>query len=102
MKGITYTQVAQFCILGFAFLVPIIYLSMMLMDSPFVFTSWGGQTNDGVYLLDKLDDLSREFGFKEFTAQRRPTIDMFFIGLTLMLGTAGMPHIIIRYFTVPK
>jgi len=85
MKGITYTQVAQFCILGFAFLVPIIYLSMMLMDSPFVFTSWGGTTNDGVYLLDKLDDLSREFGFKEFTAQRRPTIDMFFIGLTLML-----------------
>ena len=102
MKGITYTQVAQFCILGFAFLVPIIYLSVMVMNDPFVFTSWGGKTADGVYLLDKLDALSTEFGFKEFTAQRRPTIDMFFIGLTLMLGTAGMPHIIIRYFTVPK
>ena len=102
MKGITYTQVAQFCILGFAFLVPIIFLSFMVTDSVNVFTSWGGKTTDGVYLLDKLDNLSREFGFKEFTAQRRPTIDMFFIGLTLMLGTAGMPHIIIRYFTVPK
>ena len=102
MKGITYTQVAQFCILGFAFLVPIIFLSFMVTDSANVFTSWGGKTTDGVYLLDKLDDLSREFGFKEFTAQRRPTIDMFFIALTLMLGTAGMPHIIIRYFTVPK
>lgn len=102
MKGITYTQVAQFCILGFAFLVPILYMSLLLTDSANIFTSWGGKTTDGVYLLDKLDDLSTEFGFKEFTAQRRPVIDNLFIGLTLMLGTAGMPHIIIRYFTVPK
>lgn len=66
-------------------------------------TSWGGKTVDGsMYLLDKLDGLNKEFGFKAFTTQTRPTIDMFCLGMTLMLGTAGLPHIIIRYFTVKK
>ena len=103
MKGITYTQVAQFCILAFAFLVPIIFLSILLTNSAFPFTSWGGKTADNsIYLLDKLNGLNVEFGFKEFTAQTRPTIDMFCLGMTLMLGTAGLPHIIIRYFTVKK
>ena len=103
MKGITYTQVAQFCILAFAFLVPIIFLSILLTNSAFPFTSWGGKTADNsIYLLDKLNGLNVEFGFKEFTAQSRPTIDMFCLGMTLMLGTAGLPHIIIRYFTVKK
>ncbi len=103
MKGITYTQVAQFFILAFAFLVPIIFLSIMITNNAFPFTSWGGKTADNsVYLLDKLNGLNTEFGFKEFTAQSRPTIDMFCLGMTLMLGTAGLPHIIIRYFTVKK
>ena len=103
MKGITYTQVAQFFILAFAFLVPIIFLSIMITNNAFLFTSWGGTTADGsVFLLDKLDGLNAEFGFKEFTAQGRPTIEMFCLGMTLMLGTAGLPHIIIRYFTVKK
>lgn len=102
MKGITYTQVAQFCVLSFAFLVPIIFLSLLLTNSMLPWLSWGGTTTDGVFLLDKLDGLNEEFGFKAFTAQRKHTIDLFCIALTLMIGTAGLPHILIRYFTVPK
>ena len=103
MKGITYTQVAQFCVLSFAFLMPIIFLSVLLTNNAVPWVSWGGATSEGsVFLLDKLDGLNEEFGFKAFTAQSKPTIDLFCIALTLMLGTAGMPHIIIRYFTVPK
>ena len=102
MKGITYTQVAQYCILGFAFLVPIIFLSIQLTQNPVPYLSWGGQTTDGVYLLDKLNNLNAEFGFSAFTAQQKPTIDLFCIALTLMIGTAGMPHIIVRFFTVPR
>lgn len=103
MKGITYTQVAQFCVLIFAFLIPIIFLSIVMTNNAFPFTSWGGKAADGsMFLLDKLNGLNAEFGFKSFTDQSRPTIDMFCLGLTLMLGTAGLPHIIVRYFTVKK
>lgn len=102
MKGITYTQVAQFCILAFAFLAPIIFLSIALTNKAFFFTSYASMTADGVNFLDNLDRLNQEFGFKAFTEAGRPTIDRFCIAMTLMLGTAGMPHIIIRYFTVPK
>ena len=104
MKGITYTQVAQFCVLAFAFLVPIIFLSILLTNNTLPWLSWGGTTaaEGNVFLLEKLDGLNEEFGFKAFTAQSKHTIDLFCIALTLMLGTAGMPHIIIRYFTVPK
>ena len=102
MKGITYTQVAQYCILIFAFLTPIVFFSIMLTNNPIPFISWGGQTGEGVYLLDKLNTLNEELGFSAFTAQQKPTIDLFCIGATLMIGTAGMPHIVIRYFTVPK
>ena len=102
MKGITYTQVAQYCILGFAFLTPILFLSILLTDNPLFYLSWGGKTADGVYLLEKLNGLNAEFGFTAFTAQRKPTIDLFCIVMTLMIGTAGMPHIIVRFFTVPK
>jgi len=103
MKGVTYTQVAQFVVLAFAFLVPIIFLSILVTDSAFPMISWGGKTADGsVFLIDKLDGLNQEFGFKAFTARERPKIDLFCIALTLMLGTAGMPHIIIRFFTVPR
>lgn len=102
MKGITYTQIAQFCILSFSFLLPIIFLSILLTDSPVHFTSWLGESTEGGMLIDKLDGLSEELGFKEFTKQGRPTIDMVAIVATLMLGTAGMPHIVVRYFTVPN
>ena len=95
MKGITYTQVAQFCVLIFAFLIPIIFLSIVMTNNAFPITSWGGKTADGsMFLLDKLNGLNAEFGFKSFTDQSRPTIDMFCLGLTLMLGTAGLPHIL--------
>lgn len=103
MKGITYTQVAQYCILIFAFMVPIIFLSILLTNNPIPFIGWGGTMVDGSgYLLDRLNGLNAELGFAAFTAQKKPTIDLVCIALTLMLGTAGMPHLIIRYFTVPK
>ncbi len=103
MKGITYTQVAQYCILGFAFLVPIIFLSILVTNDAFLYTSWGGKTVEGnIFLLEKLDQLSLELGFKAFTAQGKTTIDLACITLSLMVGIAGMPHIIIRYFTVPR
>ena len=103
MKGITYTQVAQFCVLSFAFLVPIIFLSILLTNSFLPWISWGGTDSEGsVLILNKLDGLNEEFGFKNFTAKSRHTIDLFCIALTLMVGTAAMPHIIIRFFTVPK
>ena len=103
MKGITYTQVAQFCILAFAFLVPIVFLSIMLTNNPIPMVGWAGTEAGGsMYLMDKLNGLNQELGFSAFTAQNKPTIDLFCIAATLMFGTAGMPHIIIRYFTVPK
>ncbi len=103
MKGITYTQVAQYCILAFAFLVPIIFMSILVTNNAIPFFGLGDKiAGDSIYLLDKLDDLNRELGFSAFTSGNKPTIDLFCIGATLMLGTAGMPHIIIRYFTVPK
>ena len=104
MKGITYTQVAQYCILAFAFLVPIIFLSIMLTDNPIPSFGMGSRVADGsgVYLLDKLNGLNEELGFTAFTAGNKPLIDLFCIAATLMLGTAGMPHIIIRFFTVPR
>ncbi len=103
MKGITYTQVAQYCILTFAFLVPIIFLSILLTNNPIPMFGMGGKMADGsMYLLDRLNGLNQELGFSAFTSGNKPTIDLFCIGATLMLGTAGMPHIIIRYFTVPK
>ena len=103
MKGITYTQVAQYCILAFAFLVPIIFMSILVTNNAIPFFGLGDTVaGEHIYLLDKLDDLNRELGFSAFTLGNKPTIDLFCIAATLMLGTAGMPHIIIRYFTVPK
>ena len=95
MKGITYTQVAQYCVLIFAFLVPAIFISLMLSDS-FIPQIGFGQ------ILDKLDAISTELGFNAYTSGSKSTIDVFFITLALMVGTAGLPHVIIRFFTVPK
>lgn len=104
MKGITYTQVAQYCVLIFAFLVPAIFISMQMTGNPVPQLGFGSTLNDGsnTYLLDKLDQLSTELGFGAYTAGKKSTIDMFFITAALMVGTAGLPHVIVRFFTVPK
>ncbi|PCI43663.1 MAG: cation acetate symporter [Alphaproteobacteria bacterium] len=104
MKGITYTQVAQYCVLIFAFMVPAIYISIMMTGNPVPQLGFGSTLNDGsgIYLLDKLDGLSQQLGFNTYTDGTKSTIDMFFITAALMVGTAGLPHVIIRFFTVPK
>ena len=102
MKGITYTQVAQYCILIFAFMVPVIFLSIQATGNPIPQIGMGSSGSDGVYLLDKLDGLSRELGFSEYTSGSKSTLDVFFITAALMVGTAGLPHVIVRFFTVPK
>ena len=104
MKGITYTQVAQYCILIFAFLVPAIFVSVLMTGHPIPQLGFGSTLVDGsnTYLLDKLDQLSAELGFAAYTAGNKSTIDVFFITAALMVGTAGLPHVIVRFFTVPK
>ncbi len=104
MKGITYTQVAQYCVLIFAFLVPAIFISMLMTGTPIPQLGFGSTLTDGsnVYILDRLDQLSEELGFGAYTEGNKSTIDMFFITAALMVGTAGLPHVIVRFFTVPK
>ena len=104
MKGITYTQVVQYCVLIFAYLVPAIFISMLVTGNVIPQFGFGSTLADGsgVYLLERLDELSRELGFAEYTAGRRATIDVFFITAALMVGTAGLPHVIVRFYTVPK
>ncbi len=104
MKGITYTQVAQYCVLIFAYLVPVIYISIMMTDTIIPQLGFGGtlSAEPGVYLLDKLNQLHVELGFAEYTSGLRSTHDVFFITMALMVGTAGLPHVIVRFFTVPR
>ena len=104
MKGITYTQVAQYCVLIFAFLVPAIFISMLMTGNPIPQLGFGSTLADGsnIYLLDKLDQLSVELGFGAYTEGNKSTTDVFFITAALMIGTAGLPHVIVRFFTVPK
>ena len=102
MKGITYTQVAQYCVLIFAYLVPAIFISIQMVGNPIPQLGFGGNLEEGVPLLAKLDMLHTDLGFKEYTSANKPTIDLFFITAALMLGTAGLPHVIVRFFTVPK
>ncbi len=104
MKGITYTQVAQYCVLIFAFLVPAIFISMLMTGNPIPQLGFGSTLADGsnIYLLDKLDQLSMDLGFGAYTEGSKSTIDVFFITAALMIGTAGLPHVIVRFFTVPK
>lgn len=104
MKGITYTQVAQYCVMIFAFMVPAIFISIMLTGHAIPQIGFGSTLVDepGVYLLDKLNGLSAQLGFAAYTEGRKSTIDMFCIVLALMAGTAGLPHVIVRFFTVPK
>ena len=102
MKGITYTQVAQYCILIFAFMVPAIFISIQMTGNPIPQIGFGSAGADGVYLLDKLDGLHNELGFHEYTTGSKSKIDVFFITAALMVGTAGLPHVIVRFFTVKK
>ena len=103
MKGITYTQVAQYCVLIFAFTVPAIYLSLQATGNPIPQIGFGSKTLDGVYLLEKLNLLSVDLGFDKYTDINRTTlINVFFITGALMFGTAGLPHVIVRFYTVPK
>jgi cation/acetate symporter len=103
MKGITYTQVAQFCVLIFAFTVPAIYISLQMTGNPIPQVGFGSKGTDGVYLLEKLNLLSQDLGFVAYTSiDRGNLVNMFFITGALMFGTAGLPHVIVRFFTVPR
>jgi cation/acetate symporter len=103
MKGITYTQVAQFCVLIFAFTVPAIFISLQMTGNPIPQIGFGSKGTDGVYLLEKLNLLSTDLGFDSYTnIDRGNLVNMFFITGALMFGTAGLPHVIVRFFTVPR
>lgn len=102
MKGITYTQVVQYCVLIFAFMVPAIFISFQMTGNPVPQIGMGSEGTDGVFILDKLDALHTELGFKEYTSGSKSTWDVFAITIALMVGTAGLPHVIVRFFTVPK
>jgi cation/acetate symporter len=103
MKGITYTQVAQFCVLIFAFTVPAIFISLQMTGNPIPQVGFGSKGTDGVYLLEKLNQLSVDLGFDAYTKVNKGNlINMFFITGALMFGTAGLPHVIVRFFTVPR
>jgi len=104
MKGITYTQVAQYCVLIFAYMVPAVFISLMMTGNPFPQLGFGSELTPefgGGYLLDRLDGVSEELGFGTYTEGQKSTQDVFFIAAALMFGTAGLPHVIIRFFTVP-
>ena len=104
IKGITYTQVAQYCVLIFAFMVPAVFISIQMTGHAIPQLGFGGQVNDGsgVYLLDKLDGLSTQLGFAAYTEGSKSLVDIFAITLALMAGTAGLPHVIVRFFTVKR
>jgi len=104
MRGITYTQVAQYCVLIFAYLVPAIFISLLMTDHLIPQIGFGATVNDGSgqYLLEKLNSLSQELGFAVYTSGQKGTLDVLFITAALMVGTAGLPHVIVRFFTVPR
>ncbi len=102
MKGITYTQVAQYCVLIFAYMVPAIFISFLLTGHAIPQIGFGATMEDGTYLLDKLNGLHEQLGFAPYTDGSKGMIDVFCITFALMVGTAGLPHVIVRFFTVPK
>jgi cation/acetate symporter len=103
MKGITYTQVAQYCVLIFAYMVPAIFLSLLITGHAVPQLGLGGtDVGSGMHLLERLDGLHRELGFAEYTSGTKSTLDVFMITAALMVGTAGLPHVIIRFYTVPR
>ena len=104
MKGITYTQVAQYCVLIFAYMVPAVFISIMITDNPVPQLGFGSEVNDGsgLSVLEKLDTVLLDLGFTAYTQGSKSTIDLFAITAALMFGTAGLPHVLVRFFTVPK
>ena len=103
MKGITYTQIAQYCVLILAYTIPAIFISISLTGNPIPQLGLGSSMEDGVFLLDRLDQVLRDLGFTEYTtAKRLSSLNMLAYTFSLMIGTAGLPHVIIRFFTVPK
>jgi cation/acetate symporter len=103
MKGITYTQVAQYCVLIFAYTVPAIFIAIQLTGNPVPQIAFGSEVaGSGTALLDKLDDIVTSLGFNQYTSGTKSRIDVFCITMALMVGTAGLPHVIVRFFTVPK
>lgn len=102
MKGITYTQIAQYCVMIFAYTVPAVFISLELTGMPIPQIGLGGSVEDGMYLLDKMDKVLVDLGFAAYTIKKGTIINMFLLTLSLMIGTAGLPHVIIRFFTVPK
>jgi cation/acetate symporter len=103
MKGITYTQVAQYCVLIFAYTVPAIFIAIQITGNPVPQFGLGSEiSGEGVYLLDKLDAIVTDLGFRAYTEGNKSKIDVFAITLALMVGTAGLPHVIVRFFTVPR
>lgn len=104
MKGITYTQVAQYCVLIFAYMVPAIFISLLITDNPIPQLGFGAEVNDGSQqsVLQKLDGVLTDLGFDRYTEGSKSTIDIFSITAALMFGTAGLPHVLVRFFTVPK
>ncbi|NER11685.1 cation/acetate symporter [Muriicola jejuensis] len=103
MKGITYTQVAQYCVLIFAFMVPAIFISIQMTGNPIPQLGMGSRVlGEETYLLDKLDGLSEALGFTAYTDSSKSTLDILCITAALMVGTAGLPHVIVRFFTVPN
>ena len=103
MKGITYTQVAQYCVLIFAYTVPAVFIAIQLTGQPIPQIAFGSEVaNSGTALLDKLDDIVTSLGFNQYTSGSKSRIDVFCITMALMVGTAGLPHVIVRFFTVPK
>lgn len=103
MKGITYTQVAQYCVLIFAYMVPAIFISILITGNPIPQLGFGSKIlNEDIYLLDKLNLVLNDLGFNNYTESVRSKIDVFCITGALMAGTAGLPHVIVRFFTVPR
>lgn len=103
MKGITYTQVAQYCVLIFAYSVPAIFIAIQITGNPIPQLAFGSEIGgSGVALLDKLDDIVMSLGFGRYTSGTKSKIDVFCITMALMVGTAGLPHVIVRFFTVPR
>jgi len=104
MKGITYTQVAQYCVLMFAYFVPAVFISILITDNPIPQLGLGSTVNDGsgMSVLEKLDSTLLELGFAAYTQGQRATVDVLAITMALMVGTAGLPHVIVRFYTVPK
>ncbi|MBU4118255.1 MAG: cation acetate symporter, partial [Proteobacteria bacterium] len=104
MKGVTYTQIAQYVVLIFAYTIPAVFISIQLTGNPLPQLGLGSTLSgsEGIYLLDKIDKIVVDLGFKAYTSQKGSTLDMFLLTMSLMIGTAGLPHVITRFFTVPK